>query len=66
VRLRGELAAQLTAAQQRVVELTLATEEAANLRAREAEARRVDDEASKKVLALLERACKEDGEATRI
>jgi hypothetical protein len=49
-----------------VVELTLATEEAANLRAREAEARRVDDEASKKVLALLERACKEDGEATRI
>jgi hypothetical protein len=51
---------QLIIAQQRVVELTPTAEEVASLRAPKAEARRDADEAREKVLALLERARKDE------
>jgi pyrroloquinoline quinone (PQQ) biosynthesis protein C len=49
-----------------VVELTSDAEEAASLRAREVEARRDAHEAREKVLALLERARKDEEEAMTI
>jgi len=66
VRLRGEVTAQLVAAQQRVVELTSLAEEAANLRSRVAKARRDADEAEKAFEALSARSRKDDEEATRV
>ena len=60
------MTAQLTAAQQRVVELTPLTEETANLRSRVAEARRDDDEAEKAFEALSARSQKDDEEAARV
>jgi hypothetical protein len=62
-RLRGEVTAQLVAAQQRVAELTLLTEKAANLRTREAEARHHANEAEKMFTDLSERSRKDDEEA---
>ena len=44
-RLRGDVSAQLAAAQQRVAELTPLAEEAASLRQREVEARRDTEDA---------------------
>jgi hypothetical protein len=55
---------QLTATQQRVVELTPLAEEAVNLWIREAEACRHADEAEKMFMDLLERSRKDDEEAT--
>jgi pyrroloquinoline quinone (PQQ) biosynthesis protein C len=49
-----------------VAELTSDAEEAASLWAQEVEARRDADEAREKVLALLERARKDEEEATTI
>ena len=58
--------AQLIAAQQRVVELTPLTEEAANLRSWVAEACRDADEAEKAFEALSARSHKDDEEADRV
>jgi DNA primase len=60
------LAAQLAVTQQRVAELTPTAEEAASLRAREVVAHHDGDEAGEKVLALLQRARKDEEEATSI
>jgi len=57
---------QLIVAQQRVVELTPLTDEAANLWSRVAEARRDANEAEKTFEALSARSQKDDEEATRI
>jgi hypothetical protein len=57
---------QLIATQQKVVELMPTAEEVASLRAPEAEARRDADETGEKVLALLERARKDQEVATVI
>jgi hypothetical protein len=64
--LRGELAAQLAAAHQRITELTPATEEVANLRIRGADARRHATKAEEKAMALIERACEDNAEAERV
>jgi hypothetical protein len=50
----------------RISNSTLAAEEAASLRAREVEAHRDGDEAGEKVLALLQRARKDEEEAAAI
>ena len=60
------MTAQLTAAQQRVVELTPLAKEAANLRSRVDEARRDADEAKKVLEALSVRSRKDDEEAVRV
>ena len=60
------MTAQLTAAQQRVVELTPLIEEAANLWSRVDEARRDADEAKKAFEALSVRSWRDDEEAARI
>jgi len=57
---------QLIVAQQRVVELTPLTDEAANLWSRVAEARRDADKAKKAFEALSVRSWKDDEEATRV
>jgi pyrroloquinoline quinone (PQQ) biosynthesis protein C len=57
---------QLIIAQQTVSELMPAAEEVASLRAPKAEARRDADEAGEKVLALLERAHKDEEVASVI
>ena len=49
-----------------MVELTPLTKEAANLRSREAEARRDADEAEKAFKALSARSQKDDEEVTRV
>ena len=58
--------AQLVATQQRVVELTPITEEAANLWSWVAKARWDADEAEKVFEALSARSWKDDEEATRV
>ena len=60
------MTAQHVAAQQRVVELTPLTEEAANLRSWVAEACRDADEAKKAFEALSTRTWKDDEEDTRV
>jgi hypothetical protein len=58
--------AQLAAAQQRVVELTLLIEEVANLRTREAEARWHVDDVEKMFTDLSARSRRDDEKATWI
>ena len=58
--------AQLVATQQRVVELTPLTEEAANLQSWVGKAHRDADEAEKGFEALSARSRKDDEEATRV
>ena len=60
------MVARLVATQQRVVELTPLTEEAASLRSWVAEAHRDTDEAKKAFEALSVRSRKDDKEATRV
>ena len=60
------MTAQLTAAQQRVAELTPLAEEAANLRSRVAEARRDANEVEKAFEALSARSRKDDEEAASV
>ena len=58
--------AQLVAAQQRVVELTPLTEDAANLRSWVAKAHRDVDEAEKTFEALSARSWKDDEDAAKV
>jgi hypothetical protein len=64
--LRRELAVQFASARQKVVELTPATEEVANLLIREVDAHRHAAEVKEKATALIERAHKDDIEAKRV
>ena len=65
-RLRGEVTAQLAAAQQKVAELTPIAEEENSLRLRVAEAHRHADDAERAFEALLVRSWEDDKEATKV
>ncbi|XP_066323426.1 uncharacterized protein [Miscanthus floridulus] len=65
-RLHREVSAQLVAAQQRVVELTLLGEEVDSLQSRVAKARRDADEAEKAFEALSARSQRDEEEAAKV